>query len=60
MRDPVYENDVPLESPEDWDAQITCLVHLPELYVPVIDSESVPGRFYRCARCLEALFEVPR
>lgn len=57
MRDPVYEDEQPVESEEDWNravSQDTCAAHVPEL---VKDSPYRELRVWRCVKCLEPMFE---
>lgn len=50
-----YEDEVPVETAEDYERALNDHAHVPErVYV-----EDDLNRYYRCSKCLEPLYAVP-
>lgn len=61
MNDPAYDDEVPIENEADYQRALDGHAHIPESYAPRSkDGEVIPGRWYRCVKCLEPLYAVPR
>lgn len=56
LRDPAYDGDVPFENEEDFRRALEGHAHIAEEIRYPGDS----NRYYRCAKCGEPMYEVPR